>query len=108
MSIARKILSGDSTRARPSHLNYLLERYRALPNSRHIALSDDIVQSLRREKQRTGVSIKQLIERNPALLRDIKPGLVQHWLAGTLATIDQDKLKRVMQAWAALPDDEAR
>ena len=108
LSIAQGILSGGKTRARPSHMNYLLDRYRALPDSSRITLSDDVVQSLRREKKRTGVSIEQLIKLEPSLLRGIKPGLVYDWLAGTPATIDQDKLERVLQAWAALPDDEAR
>lgn len=98
--------SGQIKTAREDHLEYLLERWRSMPNAiTRLPMSEEIHMRIRTEIDRTGVGIVKLLK----LFADEKPeglstSLLNNYSCGKGATVRVDYYMFAINSWAKLPN----
>ncbi len=100
-------LSGRIATARQVYLNYMLKRWRSLPDDPIIPITPALRAEMKAEVKRTGLG-------PAALLRGIRPsevsglgsGNVRSWLSGEVSKANRDSVAFVLERWRALPSVE--
>jgi hypothetical protein len=112
-------LRGSVDRARRSHLEYILRRWKELPDGASVAkssahnirskcprivITEEMRQTLIRERERTGATIRFRVRRDPNLPSGLTPALISNWLNGRIRSARPDHWEFVMSWWRSLPD----
>lgn len=106
---AGNLMAGRLQFAPVAHVNWLLEKWGALPDGEEwVDLTADMVERLKAEKQRTNVGMQKLLR---GARHETPPGLnastINAWLSGDYRRVPQEQYDYVLARWAALPDASA-
>ncbi|PJE26409.1 hypothetical protein CVM39_17850 [Pseudooceanicola antarcticus] len=104
-------LNGTRSSAKKRHLDYVIARWEKVIESGHVMIdvSDEMLQELRHQNKRTGVSPIKLMR----MTADVPPGLTSNliftWLSDSINTQKAHKhhLDFVLAAWSSLPDSNS-
>ncbi|MEM6410169.1 MAG: hypothetical protein AAF683_01380 [Pseudomonadota bacterium] len=109
-SIIARWLKGGARTARQDHIDYVLHTLKRLPDQpEQIVLTDELVERLEVEKQRTGVGPHKLIAGSALHApKDLDPTHIVSWLNGRAKRASKAHYEFVMSAWMALPEAEPR
>jgi len=72
-----------------------------------LSLTDQHVDALRYERERTSVGPKALLKGHDDLPRGLNHAMVTHWLAKRVQRVQPEHLEYVLALWRALPEDES-
>ncbi|MBP5856690.1 hypothetical protein KAJ83_06700 [Marivibrio halodurans] len=108
-SIIRGWLSAPGRQARREHFEFVIARLQGMMESGEdrIALTPAHIDTLQKERARSGVEIADLARRmkadrgsSPA----VTEGMIHRWLAGTAKSAKRCDYEAVLSAWRACPD----
>jgi len=104
-------LSGQAKSADPSCLLLVIETYEAvlgdapaLPAGQRVAITGDIRETLKRERERTGIMQADLLRGAADVPEGLSAPMISKWINGTVTTARQDHLDWVMKRWAGMAD----
>ena len=95
-------LSGTAKTARADHLAFVLRRWPELPA--RIAITEDMRQAMKTERDRTGVTPFNLLKDDAEAPGQLSCGAIANWLSGATATALEHHLDYVLSKWRSLPD----
>ncbi len=106
--------------AREDHLDFVLEQWEALPESKRrtfskgrtarlpqtmqgcVEVTPEIIKQLRELRNTTGVGVNHLLKKAKDLPEGLTIGVVSGWFNGGTATARKDHLEYMVQKWEAL------
>ncbi len=100
-------VNGTTKTGNPEYIDFVLLRCGELKYSpaRRLAITDDMRDELLGQRERTNVSIAQLIASTAAPF-DISENMVSGWINGSIDTARKDLYYWTISAWLQLPDKE--
>lgn len=96
-------LIGNTKQVRLKHYELVLRFWKRLPSI--VELSAEMVEALKAEKDRTGVSPYELHGMLAACPPDLKRGTIVRWMSGKRKQVPLDYYKLVLITWKRLPSD---
>lgn len=100
-------ISGDIGSAQKSYLDYVLSRWKSLPDSDVVEITPEIISLLRSEAERTGTGVSALFRGvRPSEVGGMNASIVKNWLAGGTKMAKREHLEFVLERWKALPDKQ--
>lgn len=115
-------LEGKVKTADPEHLDYVLRRWRAVPERAELThdlhrgirrqryrrprmeLDEERLAFLRSERRRTGVGPSRLMKTAEDVPDGLTVNMLTNWLMGQNRQVRQDHFEYVLDLWASLPD----
>ena len=95
-------LSGTAKTARADHLEFVLRKWPTLPA--RIAITEDMRQALKAERDRTGVTPFNLLKDDAEAPDHLSYAAIPNWLSGATATALEHHLDYALSKWRSLPD----
>ena len=108
-------LAGQTKFARKDYLDYVLEKWRSLPDrdpsgtkprrphTEYVAVDWRVRAMLKKHRDRTGRGTHSLLSRANDVPQGLTPRVIEGWLAGYCKTARKDHLDYVRKLWRRLP-----
>ena len=87
--------------ANSEHLAFVLEHWPQMP--RRIAVTDELIETLKAEEERTGLSPKRLIGTMRTVPDGLTPAKITLWKTMRADKAREDHVRAVLDAYAAIP-----
>ncbi len=101
-----RLISGETTTALPAHIDWLLELFATSPDdARRIPPKREMIEQIKSERTRTGVSLARLIHQTKRPQPDgLTLHIVESWLSMDIKTVRPEHFGWVIAAYLAYPN----
>ncbi|MBP5857411.1 hypothetical protein KAJ83_10365 [Marivibrio halodurans] len=96
-------LCGAAGKARKTHLDFVLNAWRALPRMHVVEIDETMRARLATLRAQTGAGPTKLLKAMQQVPDGLTAPAVSRWLSGASKTAPKDHLRAVIAAWEALP-----
>lgn len=100
----RSWLAHRNKTAQKDLIDYVIRRWAAMPDQVVVPITPNMRDTLRREKQRTGLTLPNALVNRPDIPDGLSVGMIHGWLYGQVKTARREYLDYVLGLLKHLPD----
>lgn len=105
--LVNRWLSGMVTQAHPAHIEYVLNRWKSLPDSGRVEITHTMRATLHAHKQRTGVGPRGLFRYMESVPEGLYYQTITAWLIGKIKSAQKSHFACVLHTWERMESNSA-